>query len=64
MANNANHKPGSIKSKPKSAKARAQAIRNRAARASLYASHNGSSGWQRDVSTWHSTIAALSMGTI
>lgn len=38
--------------------------KNKAARAELYRSYAGSSNWQRDVAGWHSTLRALSMGTI
>lgn len=38
--------------------------KNKAVRAELYRSHAGSINWQRDVAGWHSTLKALSMGTV
>jgi hypothetical protein len=37
--------------------------KNKAFRSSLYAEHTGSNGWQKDVSTWHSALFALSNGS-
>jgi len=37
--------------------------KNRAFRSSLYAEHKGSNGWQKDVTTWHAALYALSNGS-
>ena len=49
--------------KKRQAKKKSQYLANKARRASLYTQHTGSNGWQKDVSTWHETLRALSAGT-
>ena len=61
MADKSIH-PNSRKEKTR-LRRKANHIKNAAIRAALYAEHKGNLNWNREVSTWHSGIEALRMGT-
>lgn len=54
----------SIKSNPRNReKKKLKHEKNRLIRSTLYRAHCDSLGWLKDVSTWHQTLRALSLGT-